>query len=308
MAIPAKQLEILCMAATPMHGDFSIDEAGLRAHLRRLIAAGNGLYLGSAGSGESHSLTREELRRVYEIGVEEAKGKVPVYANPPEARTAAAMLEIVQIAVAAGVDMVQVYQVDGGHGMTPTVREQEAYFSAILDRVDHPVSLSMHRVAGYLAPLSLLKTLCSRYPQIRAINMMLTPDAYFLQARDALPESVRFYTTTLVLPTLASFGAVGALGAENNCIPKTCRAIGDGIVTGDVAKVAQAMQTLRRFASALSEVCPQAGSARGNKMGMMALGLGNGVIRPPYLRLPDEDLKKLAARLDELHIRETEGL
>ena len=38
---------MFCMAATPFTEDGSLDEAGLRAHLRRLVAAGNGIYLGS---------------------------------------------------------------------------------------------------------------------------------------------------------------------------------------------------------------------------------------------------------------------
>ena len=110
----AIELEMLCMAATPMHADYAIDEDALRMLLRRLVAAGNGIYLGSGGAGEGHSLSPAELRRVYDIGVEEAKGKVPVYANPRESRTAEAMYEVAREAVEAGVDMVQLYQVDAG--------------------------------------------------------------------------------------------------------------------------------------------------------------------------------------------------
>lgn len=302
------ELEILCMAATPMHDDFTIDEQALRTDLRRLVAARNGIYLGSGGAGEGHSLSPKELRRVYAIGVEEAKGKVPLYANPRESRTAEAMYEVAREAVAAGVDMVQLYQVDAGHGMTPTLREQEAYFSWLLDRIDHPVALSMHVFSGFLAPPALLATLCSRYPQIKAINVMGPPDRYFMQVRDALPASVRLYTGTSGLPTLTALGAVGALGAENNCIPNVCKRIGDAIVAGDLAALSENMITLKRFGDALAQFIPSGGSARGVKMGMKALGLGNGVIRPPYLQVPDEDVQKLAARFAELHIAEIEGI
>jgi 4-hydroxy-tetrahydrodipicolinate synthase len=228
-----QELEMLCMAATPMHEDFSIDEDGLRTHLRRLVAARNGIYLGSGGAGEGHSLSPAELRRVYEIGVEEARGKVPVYANPRESRTAEAMYEVAKQAVEAGVDMVQLYQVDAGHGMVPTLAEQEAYFSYLLDRIEIPVALSMHVFSGFLATPALLAKLCERYPQIKAINVMGPPDRYFMQLRDTLPASVRLYTGIAGLPTLATLGAVGALSAENNCIPNVCRRVGDAITAGD---------------------------------------------------------------------------
>jgi 4-hydroxy-tetrahydrodipicolinate synthase len=296
------------MAVTPMHDDYSIDEEALRAHLRRLVAAGNGIYLGSGGSGEGHALTPEELRLVYDIGVDEAKGKVPVYANPREARTADAMHAVCAQAVEAGVDMVQVYQLDAGHGMTPTVREQEAYFNSVIGRLDHPVALSIHVFAGYLAPVSLLSTLCDRFPQILAINVMGPPERYFLQVRDTLPEAVRLFTGVANLPGLVPLGAVGGLGAENNCIPNVCRSIGDAIVDGDADRLAFATQTLRRFSAAVAEASPNGGSSRGNKMAMKALGLGNGVLRPPYLALPEADQAKLAALLDGLGIREAEGL
>ena len=78
---------MFCMSATPFKEDGSLDEEGLRVHLRRLVAAGNGVYLGSGGAGEGHVLTVPELRRIYDIGVEECKGKVPTYANPREPRS-----------------------------------------------------------------------------------------------------------------------------------------------------------------------------------------------------------------------------
>jgi 4-hydroxy-tetrahydrodipicolinate synthase len=302
------ELEILCMTVTPMNDDHSVDEGALREQLRRLVSARNGVYLGSGGSGEGHALSVKELRRVYEIGVEEAGGKVPVYANPRESRTADDMYDVAREAVEAGVDMVQIYQLDAGHGMTPTVKEQEAYFTSILDRIDHPVAISVHVFAGYLAPVDLLTALSDRYPQIVALNVMGATDRYFSEIRDALPEAVRLFTSTASLPTLATLGAAGSLGAENNCIPNICRAVGDSITSGDQQALADAMTALHRFSRVVAEVCPHRGSARGNKMAMKALGLGNGVLRPPYLELPQSDQDTLRDRLADLRIAELEGL
>ena len=53
---PAKPT-MFSMSVTPMDSRGKLDEAGSRAHLRRQIDAGVGIYLGSGGSGEGHALT-----------------------------------------------------------------------------------------------------------------------------------------------------------------------------------------------------------------------------------------------------------
>jgi dihydrodipicolinate synthase/N-acetylneuraminate lyase len=78
-----------------------------------------GVYLASGGSGEGHVLSIDELRRVYAIGVEVCRGRVPVYTNPPEQHTAEATLQHSLIAVDAGVELVNIYGPAGLHGYLP---------------------------------------------------------------------------------------------------------------------------------------------------------------------------------------------
>ena len=63
-----------------------MDEVALRGHLRRMAAAGIGVYLGGGGSGEGYVLSPDETRRLLQIGVEELQGKVPVRAMGVEPR------------------------------------------------------------------------------------------------------------------------------------------------------------------------------------------------------------------------------
>src|SRR5436309_1150028 len=83
---------VLCMAATPFDDAGQLDELALRAPLRRMVDAGVGVYLGSGGAGEGHTLSTDELARLYAIGVSECRGQVQTCANPPESRTADEML------------------------------------------------------------------------------------------------------------------------------------------------------------------------------------------------------------------------
>jgi hypothetical protein len=84
---------LICRTATVFTADGAVDEDGLRHYLQRLIEQGHGLYLASGGSGEGHALSHAELRQVYAAGVACGRGKVPVYANPPEQHTAQLTLE-----------------------------------------------------------------------------------------------------------------------------------------------------------------------------------------------------------------------
>jgi itaconyl-CoA hydratase len=300
-----QDVTMFCMCATLFDDDGSLDEAAMRAHLRRLVAAGNGIYLGSPGSGEGYSLTPRELRRVYEIGVEEAKGKVPLYANPREAHTAADAYEVAKEAVAADIDVVQLYQLDGGHGIIPTEREQEAYFTELLDELKHPAAISVHSAVGYFAPISLLVRLCKLYENIWAINIVGPSDAYFLAVRDALPPSVKMYSASRTVLQRLALGASGALLPWGNIMPNVVQQIADGYVANDLARTADAVRTLERFSSLMWQWMP---SARPLKMAMKILGLGNGVLRAPLLYPPVEDEQKIARALADLRVPEIEGL
>src|SRR5512132_194628 len=66
---------------TPFKKDLSLDEATLRALVKRQIAAGINFLVPCGTTGESPTLTRAEHLRVVEIVLEEAKGKVPVLAG-----------------------------------------------------------------------------------------------------------------------------------------------------------------------------------------------------------------------------------
>jgi len=66
---------------TPFRSDFSVDEGALRQLVRRQVEAGVHFLVPCGTTGESPTLTNQERRRVVEITLEEAHGKVPVVAG-----------------------------------------------------------------------------------------------------------------------------------------------------------------------------------------------------------------------------------
>lgn len=305
--MPAKKNPIMfSMSVTPFTSDGKLDEPAYRAHLRRMVAANNGVYLGSGGAGEGHVLTLTELKRVYKIGVEECKGKVPTYANPREPRSADAMYEVCNLAHDAGVEVVQLYPLDAGHGMRPTYLEQETYYRTLLDAIKYPVSISVHVAVGYTTPVSLLKNLCADYKNIQAINVMGPPLSYFVEVKDAVRKDIALYTGIANVLMSLPLGSNGCLEAESNIAPKLCRSVLDHYLKGDMDKAGEAMTNVIRLGNIVNRWAPS--TARWCKMGLKVLGLGNGVLRPPYMLPSEAEQQEMGRLFDHMRLREIEGL
>ncbi|NCB62527.1 MAG: 4-hydroxy-tetrahydrodipicolinate synthase [Clostridia bacterium] len=98
---------IIPPVVTPFDADGKVDEEVYRRLLRHLMDAGvHGLFpMGT--TGEFYALTSGEYRRVLELTVEEANGKVPVYAGCNFITTRGAV-ELVRIAEEVGVNAISV--------------------------------------------------------------------------------------------------------------------------------------------------------------------------------------------------------
>ena len=296
------------MLATPFNADGSLDEEGIRAHVGKVADSGCGVYLGSGGSGEGQALSLSEISRVYELGVEVCSGRVPTCAIPPEPRTANAMILVAKAAAAAGVDLVQIYLVDAGHAMRPTPRELEHYLRTVLDAVDHPIALSVHvhSYANYQPRPTMFAKLCEDYPQIRAINVIDTPLAYYVELMDAVGPRIDLYTGVRQVLEGLPMGAAGYLAAEPNIAPYLCRSVIEHFIRGETEACAKAVANILRLQTIVNRWAPA--NPRWIKMAMKVLDLpgGNGVLRPPYL-LPDQtELDELARALDAFGLRRIE--
>ena len=63
---------------TPFDAEGRVDEQAFRSEVRYLLAAGvNGLVLGGA-TGEGHTLSTDEIRRLTAAAIEEVEGAIPV--------------------------------------------------------------------------------------------------------------------------------------------------------------------------------------------------------------------------------------
>ncbi len=304
------KLALFCMTMTPFASNGQFDEDIAREFLNRQIDAGIGVYLGSGGFGEGHALSHVELGRVYRSGVAECKGKVPVQANLPEQHTVEATVEQAQIAIDAGIELLNIYTLEGRHGMRPTDDEIEASLDAVLTAITFPIAIAVSpSVLGYMPKATIIARACRKHRHVEAVRLHNVPDTYLIDLKKMIDRDIAYYFQFSMgnLNPLA-LGVDGLFAGEANILPKTCRRFIDSYEADDHAAMMQAYVDLRRFDQYNQKWLP--GGARPLKMALKVLHLpgGEGGLRLPYLMPAETELRKYADGLLALGIGEIDEL
>jgi dihydrodipicolinate synthase/N-acetylneuraminate lyase len=285
-------LVVTARVATTFDPSGALDEEAFRQHLQRFVDERIGVLLASCGSGEGGTLTRDELRRVYRIGVEVCKGRVLVCSNQPEQFTAQASIEQAQLAIEAGVDFANIYGPYGLHGYRPTDEEYLRYFDRILAEVRHPISLCPHASLGYSPKPTVLAAIANKYPQVQAIILSgIAGDAYFVELKDALVHDIDIYVRYDGAFNTLGMGAAGIDVQEANFVPATVRRYVDLYQAGRTEESLEVYADLKRLTKINERWKPS--SARWIKMALKAFKLpgGEGGLREPYLMPAEHEIR-----------------
>jgi 4-hydroxy-tetrahydrodipicolinate synthase len=251
----------------------ALDEDAYRESLQRFVDFKIGPFLASGGSGEANSLSRDEVRRIYQIGVEVCRGKVPVYANMPEVRSAREAIDFSRLAIEAGVDIVNLYGPASLHGYRPTDGELTAYFDEVLTAIKHPVTLAPNPIQGYSIKPQLIAEFCNRYPQVESVTLNgLDGDTYFIDLKDALKRDVGMNVPLAGSLHTLGLGATGLSCNQTNFIPGTVRRYVDCYERGDLAAAHHIYADLHRF----NRFVEQWRGARWQKMALKVFRLPGG--------------------------------
>jgi len=303
--VSARRHSTFVISLTPFTRDGALDDAGLRAHLRRLRASGIGVYLAGSGSGEGYTLTRDERRRVLEIGADELGGHVPVRAMGVEPRTASEVVQLAEDAVAAGLDATQVYSLDLGHGYVPTADEQRTYLRTVLDRAPGDLVLSTHQSVGYHYEPALLDELLHAYPRVVGVNVTHRDLVYVAEVVDAVDGRVDVHVGGPVHALGATaLGATGYLSSEGNLAPRLCVGLIECIDADDRDGAARAHAQVMQ----IHEATQALGGIVGAKAALRVLGAPGGWPRPPRLPVAPERAQSLVDVLVRLGVASSEGL
>jgi len=285
---------IIPALATPMGEDESIDEDGLRKLVARVIEHGVHGVFAAGTQGEFYGLSAQEKRRVFQIVVEEAAGRVPVYAGTG-APTTRETITLTAMAAELGVSAASVLT---PYFIRPRQDELIHHYEAVARAVDLPILLYAN---PGLSDVSLEPGTVAQLAQIDGIigikdssgNLNLTAD-YIGDAPAGF--SVLAGNDGLIFSTL-ELGGAGAIAATANVAPRLVVAIYEHVRAGKLEAARAAQAKLARLRKTLGlGTFPVV-----IKEALHILGVCGPRARSPIMPLSAEARNSLARALDELH-------
>jgi 4-hydroxy-tetrahydrodipicolinate synthase len=278
---------------TPFRRDGSLDEATLRALVKRQIDAGVDFLVPCGTTGESPTLTHEEHIRVVEITVELAKGKVPVLAGAGGYNTAevTAMARELAVLGADGILSVTPYY------NKPTQEGLFQHYRAIAEAVSLPIILYsvQGRTGVNIEPATVrrlaqieniigIKEASGNVSQMAAILNAVPEDFIVLSGDDAI-----------TLPVI-SLGGRGVISVVSNEIPAEMAELTRLALQGDFAGA----RAIHRRYHPLMEMNFVESNPIPVKAAMAEMGLLESVWRLPLVPPKAENQARIRAVLEAL--------
>ena len=217
---------------TPMKNG-EVDEPAFRKFVNWQIAEGSHGLVPVGTTGESPTLNPEDHKRVIEICIEEAKGRVPVIAGTGSNSTAEA-IEYTVHAREAGADAALVVV---PYYNKPTQDGLYAHFKAIADAVDIPIIV--YNVPGRTVANISVETLARLSHDCK--NIVGTKDAsadLTRPSRQRLASGEGFIQLSGEDGTALGFnahGGVGCISVTANVAPRLCAQFQEATLKGDYA-------------------------------------------------------------------------
>ncbi len=232
---------IIVPIITPVDAEERIDEAKLRFMVDHVIDGGVHGILAFGSNGEFYMFDNDELQRGFEIMMDQAKGRVPVFFGIGAIRTKQAVQQA-KIAEACGADGISILQ---PMFLKPTFDELFDHLKAVADAVPNtPVLLYNNpgRVGGYTMTADLVEKLARQVENIVGIkdssgDFTLLSE-YVRRTRD-IDFKVMAGKDTLVFPGLC-IGTVGSVCSTANMFAPLVTSIYEKYISGDVAGALEA--------------------------------------------------------------------
>jgi len=224
---------IVVPIVTPVDENENIDEDRLRKQVNFVIEGGVNGILAFGSNGEFYSLNKEEMRQAFEIMVDEAKGRVPMFFGIGAIRTKTC-IEYAKMAAELGADGISVIQ---PMFLKPTDEELYQHFKAIAESVPQTSMLLYNNPGrtGYKISTELVGRLARDVDNIIGMKDSsgdITALSEFIRITKDLEFSVMGGKDTLIYPTLA-MGGCGAVCSTANIMPELVCGIFHKYIDGD---------------------------------------------------------------------------
>ncbi|WGD43675.1 dihydrodipicolinate synthase family protein [Streptomyces cathayae] len=282
--------DVVAIPVTPFAEDGSVDQAGYRALLRRLLDAGVTTLTPNGNTGEFYALTPEERRTVAELTMKETgDGSSVLVGVGHDIPTAVASA---RHARDLGARMVMVHQ-----PVHPYVSQSGwvDYHRAVAEAVPELGVVPYIRNARLTG--SRLAELADTCPNVIGVKYSVPDAAKFAAfARDAGIE--RFvWVAGLAEPYAPSYFSAGATGFTSglvNVAPSVSLNMIGALRSGDYATAMKVWEQIRRFEE-LRGADGSADNVTVVKEALASLGLCRREVRPPSRQLAEHERAEVAA-------------
>lgn len=280
---------------TPMNEDESVNVAELRNQVNRMIEGGVHALFPFGTNGEGYILNGKEKKLVLETVIEEANGRVPIYAGTGCISTKET-IEQCKMAKAAGADILSI--------ITPSfaaASQNELYehYKAVAASVDMPIVLYNipARTGNALAPATVGKL-------AKIENIVGAKDSsgnftnilgYIEAGKKADPNFAMLSGNDQLIVWTLLAGGVGGIAGCANVYPHTMASIYDLFMEGKIEEAKKANASIASFRACFKYGNPNTIV----KTAVALLGYPVGKCRAPFNQVPEEGIEALKKVLKE---------
>src|SRR4051812_39337393 len=229
---------------TPFNSDGSIDEGALRSFIGWQIEQGIHFLVPRGSTGEAATMTLDEHKRVVQITVEQAKGRVPIVAGAASNDTAKA------VALSKAMQLLGATHLLHASPMynKPPQRGIVAHFKAIADATDLPIVV--YNVPGRTGSNIEAKTTIE-LAGMKNIHAVKEASGNLGQISDVIRGRPKGFVVLsgddeLTLPVMA-LGGEGIISVVSNAIPGPMSRLCELMAKGDFATARDLHMTLLPF-------------------------------------------------------------
>jgi 4-hydroxy-tetrahydrodipicolinate synthase len=253
-----------------------IDEDAFRAHVDWQIKSGTTGLVPVGTTGESPTLSHDEHRRVIDICIAEAKGRVPVVAGAGSNNTKEAV-DLARHAEMSGADAVLVVT---PYYNKPTQEGLYEHFKAVNDAIGIPI------IIYNIPPRSVVDMSVDTMKRLYELkNIAGVKDATGNLARVSLqrqamgPDFIQLSGEDMMALASVAAGAHGCISVVANVAPRPCAALHEACSGGDFA---EALRLQDRLTPLHAAIFMEPGVS-GAKHGLSLLGRCDEKVRLPLL-------------------------
>ena len=282
--------------ATPINGDESVDEGGMRRLVNFLIDNGvNGLFV-MGGTGEFFCFPDREKRRAIETVVDEVSGRVPVIAGVTDLSTRRT-IENAHVAQEVGADFIT--------SLPPFFFSMgqnwiQDFYLEVAGETDLPLLLYniLNPIHTNIQPETVLRL--SEHPRI--IGMKDSEDYAHVQEVVLLTKDRNFRVLDGLEPQFyacVNVGAAGGVLSAANFCPALCKGIYDSTLAGEHEKALEFQARLNRLLGELEGFSSWWGVV---KTCLSILGLCDNAVTSPVPTCNDEERQVLKGVMEKYEL------